>query len=339
MSYNRRKLRSFDLIAPDVQSNWAKVLLAEFLKVTKKDLRKARMIMRMYELLDPKIVDKNGVICLFRFGYRSFYVQIKKKLRHILAPHPKLQKIFKAVNKRIVELYPPHEKAYGFVKKRNVKMATESLVGNKHFFSFDISDAFPSITDQMVEKILFDLGAPEDLVVPLARLVTYQYEGLRRLPQGASSSPAVLNMVYKPICEELEELCQSFGIDWCVYADDFTFAGEEITPEMQETLLAVPKRYGFKIKPEKTKNNFGNTVPRMLGLTIVDGKVHLKRRTKRRFRRIFYLAWKYGAYNNRQVTGVASNIRQVYGEPENWPGSLRKYWVAYMNKKLKEERS
>ncbi len=338
MSNDQYELRSMASIALDVQFIWTLGLLAKFLKVFKKDLRLARRIIENPKLEELVPVGKQEQLQTFYFGYNGFYKVIKKKKRHILAPHPHLQMIFRAINEKIIELCPAHEKAYGFVKKRNFQMAATSLIGNKHFFSFDITDAFPSITDVMIEKILFDLEVPEYLVKPLANLVTYQYQGLRRLPQGAASSPPVLNMVYKPMCEEIEAFCQKQKINWCVYADDFTFASEVITAKEQQLLLAIPEKYGFVIKPEKTKDNFGNTIPRMLGLSIVDDRIHLKRYTKLKFSRMLFAAWKHDAYNDRQVDGIAAVIKQTYGEVQNWPGSLRKYWVLCINKRQEKKR-
>lgn len=335
---NEYEAQSMESISLDVQFVWTLGLLAKFLKVTKKDLRKAKKIMDMPKFEDTVIVEKQQVKRVFNFGYQSFHLLIKKKRRHILAPHPALQKVFRAISEKIIELCPSHEKAYGFVRKRNFQMAGRSLIGSKHFFSFDISDAFPSITNEIVEKNLLELKVPEELVKPLARLVTHQYKDSYRLPQGASSSPAILNMVYKPMCQEIETVCREFEINWCVYADDFTFAGEIITPKMVEILIAIPKKYGFKIKKSKTKDNLGKTIPHMLGLTIVDDQIQLKRKTKKEFRRRLYLAWKYDAFNEWQIDGVVAVIKQTYGEIENWPGSLRKYWILCMEKKQKEKR-
>lgn len=338
MSKSKYEPQTMESIALDVQFIWTLGLLAKFLKVTKKQLRKAKEIMDAPEFEDMIIVKKQEVKRTFHFGYQSFHLLIKKKKRHILAPHPLLQNVFRAISEKIIELCPAHEKAYGFVRKRNFQMATQSLVGQKHFFSFDISEAFPSITDKMIEKVLLDLNVPGELVQPLARLVTHRYDGLFRLPQGASSSPAILNMVYKAMCEEIDVVCRAEGIRWCVYADDFTFASEAITPEMKDALLAIPKKFGFRIKKAKTKDNLGKTIPHMLGLTIVNNEVHLRRRTKEEFRRRLYLAWKYNEFNDRKMDGVFAVIKQTYGEVKNWPDSLRKYWVLYINKRKEEKR-
>jgi hypothetical protein len=325
-------------IALDAKFKWTLGLLSGFLNVTKKDLRKAKRIIDTPKFKDRIVVNGKMEKRVFDFGYQSFHLLIKNKRRHILAPHPALQKVFRVINEKIIELYPAHKKAYGFVRKRNFQMATRSLVGNEHFFSFDISDAFPSITSEIAEKTLLDLKVPEELVKPLARLVTHQYQGYYRLPQGASSSPAILNMVYKPMCEEIEAVCQKFGIKWCVYVDDFTFAGEVITSEMREALIAIPRKYGFRIKKSKTKDNLGKTIPHMLGLTIVDDQIQLRRRTKREFRRRFYLAWKYDTFNEWEIAGIVAVIKQTYGKDiENWPNSLKNSWLLYTERDKRRE--
>ncbi len=338
MSSDKYELQTMEPIAPDVLFMWTLGFLAEYLRISKRKLKKAKKIMDMPEFEDIILVGKQEKKCTFYFGYREFYLLIKNKRRHILAPHPIIQEVFRAIKERFAELYPAHKNAYGFVKKRNFQMAVETLTKETHFFSYDISNAFPSITNEMVKKTLTDLSVFEYLVDVLAEFVTYKYKGLKRLPQGASSSPVILNMVYKPMCDEIEAYCQKKNLSWCVYVDDFTFAGETITSEMKKDLSAIPEKYGFKIKKSKTKDNQGNTIFHALGLTIVNGEVHLKRKTKKKFRRMLYLAWKYDEYNYKQINGITGVIKQVYGEPKNWPNSLRKYWVLYMNANPKSKR-
>jgi hypothetical protein len=77
----------------------------------------------------------------------------------------------------------------------------------------------------------------------------------------------------------------------------------------------------------------------MLGLTIVDGKIEIRRKKKKDFRQIFYFAWKHNKYPPQVVNGVAAAIRQTYGEEKNWPGYVRKYWLLYQIKRQEEERN
>ncbi len=202
------------------------------------------------------------------------------------------------------------------------------MLGNKHFFGFDISDAFPSITAEMVKISLRELKVDEAIIEILAWLVTYYYQHERRLPQGASCSPIILNLVYGPMCEAIAAVCQRYGIEWNIYVDDFNLAAPNIPPEAKVELLAVPAKYSFCLKTEKTRDNYGKTIPHILGLTIVDNKIHIRRRLKNKFRRIMYAA-RMGAYSQEQILGISGYIRNVYGEQQNWPGWLLKPYDRY----------
>lgn len=79
---------------------------------------------------------------------------------------------------------------------------------------------------------------------------------------------------------------------------------------------------------EKKIRNFVNTVPHILGLTIVRGEIHLNHARKNKFRRILYAAAKDN-YSHEHVMGVVAAITQIYGKESNWPGWLLKPWQKY----------
>ncbi len=336
MDRKKHELQLMKNVSLDVQFLWTMGIMARLIKITKKKLREAKKIIDAKNFKDKISIKGSPVLVEMTFnnGFYSFVKKIKRKRRKILAPHPEVQIVFKAIKDILVELSPTHKNAFGFVKKRNVQMAVRLLLNrntdrNSRFISFDIADAFPSITAKMVGEALEKLELDEELIEPLTWLVTCHYNQERRLPQGSSCSPALLNLVYGPMCREIDEICKAHNIKWFVYADDFNFSAAEITPDVKKKLLIIPSKYGFSIKAKKTKDNLGKTIPHMLGLTIVDGEIHIRRRTKKKFRRILYMAWKHGAYSPQQVRGTVATIRQTYGQERNWPGWLRKYWTKY----------
>ncbi len=313
----------------EVKSMWALGMLSAILQVPKKHLRTALEIIKNPKL-EAEILEKKKLVKrTFHYGFREFKIKRKGKERQILAPHPKVQLVFKSVKNWLESLNISHQNAFGFVKDKNPKKAVVSFLGNKHFVGFDIADAFPSITAEMVRTYLRKLSVSDVVADVLAWLVTYDYESQRRLPQGSSCSPIILNLVYRPMCDELQEICRQHGIIWNVYADDFNFTGQDISLDLKAELLAVPVKYGFQLKDRKTRDNAGKTVPHILGLTIVDEKIHINCQTKNRIRRIIYAAGKFGAYSVEQVAGRIGYVRHIYGEKLNWPGSILKIWQQY----------
>lgn len=327
-------------ISFEVRIGWTLGVLSGLLKVPKKHLRSALEIIKNPKL-EAEIPEKGKLVKrTFHFGFREFELVRKEKKRKILAPHPDVQKIFQGIKNWLESLDVSHHKAFGFVKERNPRQAVEALLGNRRFFGFDVAAAFPSITLEMVTAALERLKVNEVILDILAWLVTYDYDGQRRLPQGSACSPILLNLVYHPMCEEIEALCRRYynRVDWNVYADDFNVAGKTIPAELKAEMLEIPAKYGFQIKKEKTRDNAGRTIPHLLGLTIVDGKIHINRQTKNRIRRIIYAAATQGAYSNEKVAATVGYVRHIYGEEANWPGSIRTVYRRYQARRLTNER-
>lgn len=187
---------------------------AKIIGTYKKTLRRAYWIRRQ-EKFEDEIMEKGKLVKrTFQYGFRRFIKKEPHKDREILAPHPDVQKAFKAVQKWLERTSSSHPRAFGFVKRRNPKKAVKSLLGNgnKYFFRFDISDAFPSIGMEMVQLALRRLKVDEVLIMPLAWFITYYYNDQRRLPQGSACSPAMLNRVYKPMCRKIDQVCEKHGI-------------------------------------------------------------------------------------------------------------------------------
>lgn len=314
-------------IASDrVWSQWMLGGVSELTGIPKKQLRKALRV-----FMEPKMeaeIFRNGGFTkkTFHYGFMSYFKIEERKKRKIIEPHDDIQAVYKKIKEWLEDNFESHKNAFGFVKGRNSRAAAEELeplFSGGYHFGFDIADAFPSVTDEMVRKALERLGVEDSIAEFLAWFLTYEYNGKRRLPQGASASPIILNLVYAPMCEILDETCSRSGIEWSVYADDFNFAAEDISSEIKEKLLLIPEDFGFNIKPSKNKDNLGKTVPHMLGLTVVGGKLHIKRKQKKKIRRMLFMAKKYRAYSEEVVRGIHNYINCIYGDKKNWPGWLK----------------
>jgi hypothetical protein len=297
--------------------------------IPKKHLRRASNLMFEPKTILNSDASKNQEPKIFFYGFSSYIINEKNgKKRQITEPHPEIQFVYKELGKWFSQLSPAHKNAFGFVSERNAKMAVEELTylfkkGGYHF-GIDIAEAFPSITDKIISLTLIDLGVEECLAEALAQFVTYRHKGQRRLPQGSSSSPALLNLVYKPMCQEFEKTCQKYQLQWSIYVDDINFASSKIiSRNIQQELLEIPKKFGFRIKSIKIKNNCGTTIPHLLGLTIVDGKLHISRHKKNEIRRKMYAFIKHGAYSEHIAMGLMMYVQYIYGKDQKkWPNWL-----------------
>ncbi len=335
MSKETEAPEKLSAVSPQVRFLWTLGVLSGLIGLPKKQIRKAFRILKSAKTTAELFKKGKTVKATFYYGFRIFSLRKKNKEREILQPHPEVQKVYRAVKDWLDSKFSAHDNAYGFVRERNSKKAIQRLLGKKHFFAFDIAQAFPSIKEEYVEKTLARLGIDESVAKSLAWFLTYYYHGQRRLPQGASASPILLNLVYRPMCEEIDVVCRKNNIFWAVYADDFNFAGEIIVSEVKQELLSIPAKFGFSIKSEKTKDNLGKTIPHALGLTVVNDKIHICRRKKKEYRRIMYAAIRYGTYSRGEVLGRVNAIRCIYGNENNWPKWLLQPWLEYQAKETR----
>lgn len=114
----------------------------------------------------------------------------------------------------------------GFRKNENYKSYLLPHVGRKFFLRIDIKDFFISISKEVIVSELrcyLSLNTPEEterIIALIADIVTRNDV----LPQGASTSPAISNIVMARIDQRILKYCQVFDITYTRYADDLLFS-------------------------------------------------------------------------------------------------------------------
>jgi len=248
--------------------------------------------------------------------------------RLITSPREPLKYILRERVLPIIEAVPVSKICTGFRKGSSIVKNVDPHVGTKHarakaVFSFDLKDAFPTVTEEMVKDTLIrEMRMHEKLATLLAKLVTYK----GKLPQGSPCSPCIFNLVCKPmdgtICRYLSK---SNGYHFKVtrYADNFTVSTPRkfIPKIVKENLLEIVERHGFN--SHKIRYAEGKAVPRITGLIIVNGKIRIKRDLIERFR---------GMIHNRlltfsQVRGIISYTRMTMG---HLPKRIANPYFAYL---------
>ena len=229
--------------------------------------------------------------------------------RIIASPREPLRNALKKKILPRLERLPVSEICFGFRKGRSIITNIEPHLSARAVFSFDLKDAFPTVTKEIVKDTLMrEMKLTEKLAIPLAKLVTYKGE----LPQGSSCSPHIFNLVCKPmdgtICRYLSK---SNGYHFKVtrYADNFTVSTPRkfIPKIVKENLLEIVARHGFN--GHKIRYAEGKAVPRITGLIIVNGKIRIKRDLIERFRAMIHNR----TLTPSQVRGIVSYVRMVMG--------------------------
>ena len=197
--------------------------------------------------------------------------------RLIEAPKPRLRTIQRRILYAILNQVPTHEAVHGFVRGRSAVTAAQEHVGKAIVVSFDLADFFPMTAVGRVHALFRSLGYPHAAAQCLTGLCTTStptwvlqhmpaprfektqlemYE-VRRLAQGAPTSPALANLVAWRLDKRLAGLAQAFDATYTRYADDLTFSGDEAFAHKTASLTAavseIVETEGYRLNASKTR--------------------------------------------------------------------------------------
>ena len=150
--------------------------------------------------------------------------------------------------------------------------------------------------------------------------------GLRALPQGACTSPALCNLLARRLDSRLNGIAKKLGFTYTRYADDITFSGAKESAQKTGYLLArVSHIVGdekLTVNEDKTRVQRPNARQSVTGI-VVNQRPNVPRRVRRRLRAILHHAKNEGlAKQNRQnhpnfkgwVSGMIAYTRMVNPE-------------------------
>lgn len=183
--------------------------------------------------------------------YRT--IQIPKangKTRTVYSVSQQLAAYQRWIQQNILAQLPAHPCATAYTPGSSVKKNAAPHVGHKQLLQIDLEDFFGHITYKKVKTIFIDAGYTEEVSTTLARLCTRD----GALPQGASSSPALANLVFYALDEQISALCREQNVTYTRYCDDLSFSADclgatSLLPSLREMLSAE----GFAINRRKTR--------------------------------------------------------------------------------------
>lgn len=165
--------------------------------------------------------------------------------------NPSLNQLYtiqERINRFLTDQIQPSDYAYGATKGRdNVKNAKIHL-GKKYIFQTDMQDFFPFITHKMVYAMFVRHGFSCDISSILTKLTTF--EG--HLPQGASTSATIANLVFAETGDKITDICKKSGLYFTTFVDDVTISAPFDFKDKTPNILEMIKAGGFKISHPKT---------------------------------------------------------------------------------------
>ena len=214
-----------------------------------------------------------------------------KGLRIICSAKSELALYQKYILNNILNNISPDCHAMAYRKGVSVKDTAREHIGKEIVVKIDIKDFFHSVTEKMVYKV-FDRNTSYEK--PIKMLFTKLCTVDNHLPQGACTSPALANLAFKSIDEEISELYNKQRISYTRYSDDMYFSGQGFNPyELIYSVKGILYRNKFSANDEKTRIYYQGVQQRVLGIC-VNNKLQMPKEYKKRIRQEIYYIKKYG---------------------------------------------
>lgn len=242
-------------------------------------------------------------------GVRVVYALPRKQ------PMPRqLRAIQRAIARSIVAAHPFPPCVYGVAddpprpvgERRSIVNNARRHMGHRTVLRCDLAGFFDQIRLPLVREVFTFLGARGTAVECLTRLCTLD----DRIPQGASSSPAISNIVARRLDDDLGQLAARSDCTYTRYVDDLVFSGE-LALDVAEVARLVSGN-GFTLNDAKTRVQRRGRSQYVTGLNVSDPeRVHVPTAFKRRLRSALRLAAKRGFEENtrEQLEGMLGFVR------------------------------
>jgi len=146
------------------------------------------------------------------------------KERAIDNPVDVIKEIQNRIYQRLLTPLPWPLHICGGIKGKSLLDNINQHLGTGVVVTLDIKSFFPSITTFHVYDVWSDLlRCSPEVAALLTRLTTFE----RHLPQGASTSSALANLVLYSLDQPIRAYCSQEGILYTTWIDDLAFSGEE----------------------------------------------------------------------------------------------------------------
>jgi len=180
-------------------------------------------------------------------AYYKPFIKPGKKGRKIDNPTGKLKHFQSTIQARLLSKSPLPKSMYGGVPKRNTKLNASIHLRKSVLLKLDIKDCFPNTTYRKIYKAYRNhFSYSHQVATILSKLSTY--EG--HVPQGATLSSTLVNIILIPFCLKLESYSDKNGLVPSVWVDDIAISGIRPEKHIQEIINLLYK-YGYSVRTKK----------------------------------------------------------------------------------------
>ena len=253
--------------------------------------------------------------------------------RTILHPYKRLKTLQRWLLANVVDSWPVHPAASAYRKGKTILDNAKVHAKSKYLLRMDLKDFFPSLMIQDMREYskkrphLFTGWDSEDFD-SFCRLVFKD----GRLTIGAPTSPALSNALCFDLDVAISGICQSLGVEYTRYADDFFFSAREkgvltkVQSEVEALVASFTIPQGLQVNKAKTRHSSKRSARRITGIVIgSDEKAHVGRKTKRHVRSQVN---RFDTLDPKSRTRLAGMISYITGfEPDFMNALILKYGI------------
>ena len=237
-------------------------------------------------------------------AYQRFHIPKRSGgTRTILAPQPQLKALQRRILHRLLSRLRAHACATGFERGHSIVTNAVPHAGQEVVIRLDLKDFFFTTSAQRVDRYFRAIGWDADAAALLTRLCTFEAS----LPPGAPTSPRLSNLVNWRLDARLFAAAQARGAAYSRYADDITFSGPQGATGRVNDLISLAKRIledeGYELHTDKKLRIARRPDRQIVTGLVVNARVNLPRRTRRRLRAI-----EHRLRTNGRATMTASQI-------------------------------
>jgi RNA-directed DNA polymerase len=224
--------------------------------------------------------------------------------RLISAPRARLKWVQHWILENLLSKLRFADPAHGFVPGRSTVSNAVPHVGAAIVINVDLRDFFPTVTYRRIKGLFVKLGYGEEVSTVLALLCSepevtiteldgiryYVARGVRRLPQGAPTSPALTNALCRRLDARIAGWAKRHDVVYTRYADDLTLSTKDRAAPVGKYLAflrRVVADEGFHIHPEKVRVVRRGRRQEVTGV-VVNERPGVPRDELRRFRALLY---------------------------------------------------
>lgn len=263
-------------------------------------------------------LELNKMISNPSFFYRTFTIPKRRGgKRTISSPYPSLLMCQKWIYENILKCVEPYFCAHAYRDKKSIITNSELHLNKQAILKIDLEDFFHSIPINWVINFFSKLGYSNNVSYSLASICCLD----DCLPQGASSSPALTNILLRNLDKRLYKLSKAYKLTYTRYADDLTFSGDYIPHKLIEIVTQIVKDFGLKVNKNKTSLIIGEKQKIVTGLSVSGELLTLPRKTRRTIKKEIHYIKKYG---------LVSHISKLKIKNSNYVQSLEgklRFWL------------